>query len=464
MSQKNLGSRREPFRVIYGERLWLGDVMAELRGDPDAINVALYLMTCPESCRTSIGVFQTGPGAMADAFGTSPERVRDALAKVCATGFALFDERHQMAWVREAARHQYGEEGPNPGANQDRGFLAILPSLLNVAPKSTIWPEFWKRYGAAWGKAWEYLGDALPAHVRGASERVQNASRTRPERVQNASDIERREKREEEDSPRRPPQGGGDDRPKRKTRKTIPADVAPEEVEKWLTIPDGLRGVAWFTRAKLAKRIRLCSKRKTREAWENELAILAEARETHGEDAAARLLKDATDSGWQGINTSMVQRIAQEVRNATPRGRRLTAREGAYERLDRENAEVRTPLPREEIDVTRRLAALAKALPENLPGRSELVGRILGLSGEVGEVEEALAALDRDFLAAAEAELSSEELEGLEAEILGSEAKLRSRMSGEQLADALGELREERLRKRVGLFELSLFAPEVGCG
>lgn len=113
------------------------------------------------------------------------------------------------------------------------------------------------------------------------------------------------------------------------------------------------------------------------------------------------------------------------------------------------------------FEVTPRLAALAASLPPSLPDRETLAARLIALAGAPQEVEDHLAALDREMLDAA--------AEGLDAESQGEIAtaveKTLTLLGGRLPADELESSRErlvrQALRRRLGLPVLSLFSPEA---
>ncbi len=111
------------------------------------------------------------------------------------------------------------------------------------------------------------------------------------------------------------------------------------------------------------------------------------------------------------------------------------------------------------LDVAARLAALAAALPEDLAGRAELAGRILALAGDSAVVERALAALDTDLLTRAEGALSPALAAEIGAAVEATVATLAARLPAAEIDRARGRLRQQALRRRLGLPILSLFSP-----
>ena len=110
------------------------------------------------------------------------------------------------------------------------------------------------------------------------------------------------------------------------------------------------------------------------------------------------------------------------------------------------------------LDVAARLEALAAALP---PGNEELAGRLVALEGDAPAVEERLAALDREALAAAAAGLAGEDKREIEAAVEKALAALRGRLPAEELERSRERLTHQVLRQRLGLPVLSLFSPEA---
>jgi hypothetical protein len=111
------------------------------------------------------------------------------------------------------------------------------------------------------------------------------------------------------------------------------------------------------------------------------------------------------------------------------------------------------------IDVAARLAALAAALPEDLAGRAELAGRILALGGDSAVVEHALASLDAELLARAETALPPDLAAEIGAAVEKTVAALAARLPSTEIERARDRLRQQVLRKRLGLPILSLFSP-----
>ncbi|HSS47986.1 MAG TPA: hypothetical protein VLX28_03470 [Thermoanaerobaculia bacterium] len=113
------------------------------------------------------------------------------------------------------------------------------------------------------------------------------------------------------------------------------------------------------------------------------------------------------------------------------------------------------------FEVAPRLAALAAALPSVLPGREILTARLSRLTGDPQDVEERLAALDREMLEAVVAGLDPEGRAEIDAAVEKTLALLRGRLPAEEIETSRARLFRQTLRRRLGLPVLSLFSPEA---
>jgi hypothetical protein len=109
------------------------------------------------------------------------------------------------------------------------------------------------------------------------------------------------------------------------------------------------------------------------------------------------------------------------------------------------------------FEVVPRLQALAASLP----GRETLAARVAGLSGDPQEVEERLAALDREMLDQAWEGLDGEARSEVEAAVEKTLAALAGRLPAGELASSRERLVRQTLRRKLGLPVLSLFSPEA---
>lgn len=190
----------------------------------------------------------------------------------------------------------------------------------------------------------------------------------------------------------------------------------------------------------------------------------------------APLLLSPTDwkiaSRWhrQGVPLDLVistlERFFAERRERGGRGKVQSLRycAPAVERAWDAVRELRSTAERQEapaIDVTTRLEALAASLPAGLPGRERLAAAIRRLAGDPSEVEDALARLEDEALAAAREGLSTGERDSLAAEADAALARLGDRLRGGEADAARDRLMRRTLRRRLGLPVLSLFSPQA---
>jgi hypothetical protein len=125
----------------------------------------------------------------------------------------------------------------------------------------------------------------------------------------------------------------------------------------------------------------------------------------------------------------------------------------------REMAAPGEPGPAAPIDVPARLAALAAALPAETAGGAELAARVLALRGGSAVVEQALAFLDAELLARAGDSLAPALAAEVDAAVEQTVATLAARLPAAEIERARDRLRQQVLRKRLGLPILSLFSP-----
>lgn len=113
------------------------------------------------------------------------------------------------------------------------------------------------------------------------------------------------------------------------------------------------------------------------------------------------------------------------------------------------------------LEAAPRLAALAAALPAELPARESWAERITALDGDTEGVERRLAALDGELLEELEKALDETGRRGLEEELQAALAPLATRLEDDELAEARRRLLRQLLRQRWRLPVLSLFSPEA---
>ena len=125
------------------------------------------------------------------------------------------------------------------------------------------------------------------------------------------------------------------------------------------------------------------------------------------------------------------------------------------------------------LEVAPRLAALAAALPADLPRRETFAARIVELAGDPdagssstasrspSEIEERLGELDRELLAAVEEKLPGAARRELDAEVERALAGIARRLPAAEIAGARERLARQHLRQHLRLPLLSLFSPEA---
>ena len=116
------------------------------------------------------------------------------------------------------------------------------------------------------------------------------------------------------------------------------------------------------------------------------------------------------------------------------------------------------------LDVPARLENLSAALPAGLPDHDEAAERIRALTGDAQVIEESLTEIDRELLQRAADALPEPDRQAIESELEASRAALVGRLPAAELERASEALREQILRRRLGLPVLSLFAPEAVGG
>lgn len=110
------------------------------------------------------------------------------------------------------------------------------------------------------------------------------------------------------------------------------------------------------------------------------------------------------------------------------------------------------------LDLPARLGRLADSLPEALPEIDRWREEIRSLGGDPEQIEEALAELDTRVLRESEAHLGPEQHQEVEARLTAALEALATRLPRDELERASASLREQILRKWLGLPILSLFA------
>lgn len=115
-----------------------------LRGDTEAQVVALYLVSCAYS--NSVGLFYLGLPVLAHDVGIPLEGASEALRRVCAAGFAKYDEVSELVWVPNLAEIEIGNSLKS--GDKRKGFIAGLAASFRNHPFAK---EFHDLYGERFG-------------------------------------------------------------------------------------------------------------------------------------------------------------------------------------------------------------------------------------------------------------------------------------------------------------------------
>ncbi len=115
-----------------------------LRGDTEAQVIALYLVSCAYS--HSVGLYYMGLPSLAHDVGIPLEGAKKALRRVCAAGFAKYDEANELVWVPNLAEIEIGNS-LKPG-DKRKGFVQDTAAGFRNHPFAV---EFFDLYGARFG-------------------------------------------------------------------------------------------------------------------------------------------------------------------------------------------------------------------------------------------------------------------------------------------------------------------------
>lgn len=122
---------------------WTGDTGKALRRrGPDAMLVALYLMTSPTS--NMLGLYYQPTLYMAHETGLGLEGATKGLRDAIDVGFCQYDEATEMVWVIEMARYQIGDALK---ASDKRS--AGVQNAYDALPSNPFLGPFFDRYGDA---------------------------------------------------------------------------------------------------------------------------------------------------------------------------------------------------------------------------------------------------------------------------------------------------------------------------
>lgn len=127
-----------PYATV-SPRFWTGSTGKNLRKNPDAQRVALYLMTSPHSHQT--GIYQLPMLYLCTEVGLTEKGASKALLLLAQEGFARYDEQTEWVWVCEMASWQIGTM-LSDGDKRCKGVQQYFASL----PRLPFSDDFYARY------------------------------------------------------------------------------------------------------------------------------------------------------------------------------------------------------------------------------------------------------------------------------------------------------------------------------
>ncbi len=125
-------------------RFWTQGTGKLLRGDHEARELALYLVSAPTS--NLIGLYYLPIVVIAHELGSSLEGAREALQRVCDTGFARYDDSSEYVWVVNMAREQVGDD-----VKKTDNRIAGVKNELRKHDKCPFFADFMRHYSDLFG-------------------------------------------------------------------------------------------------------------------------------------------------------------------------------------------------------------------------------------------------------------------------------------------------------------------------
>lgn len=129
----------------YGKvspHFWTGTTGKKLRSSPEAVIVALYLMTSPHA--NMLGLYYMPLLYVSHETGLGFEGASKGLRSACEAGFCSYDETSEMVWVHEMARFQVADS-LKPADNRCKSVQKDYDSL----PSNPFLMGFFDRYATA---------------------------------------------------------------------------------------------------------------------------------------------------------------------------------------------------------------------------------------------------------------------------------------------------------------------------
>lgn len=129
----------------YGKvspHFWTGTTGKKLRNSPEAVIVAMYLMTSPHA--NMLGLYYMPLLYVAHETGLGFEGASKGLRSACEAGFCSYDEASEMVWVHEMARFQVADS-LKPADNRCKSVQKDYDSL----PSNPFLAGFFDKYATA---------------------------------------------------------------------------------------------------------------------------------------------------------------------------------------------------------------------------------------------------------------------------------------------------------------------------
>lgn len=158
-------------------QFWVRGTGKELRGDPGAQLVALYLMTSPHA--NMIGVYWCPVAYIANETGLTLEGASKALARLASLDFCTYDTDSEWVFVHNFAANQIGET-LKPGDNRVKGVV----NELEKVPEGPCSDAFKARYATAYhlpASEDEAPSEPLPDPGKPLRSQKQKQKQNRPE-------------------------------------------------------------------------------------------------------------------------------------------------------------------------------------------------------------------------------------------------------------------------------------------
>lgn len=129
---------------------WTGESGKRLRGKPWAQILALYLMSCDQTCMT--GLFKIAPSTICKETGIPLGEFDDAVMHLTNTGIIVYDYDAEVVWIENLTRFQVGDTLKSG----DTKRMSIV-KRLRWASKHPFIGMFFAKYGHGFGIKVEYL-------------------------------------------------------------------------------------------------------------------------------------------------------------------------------------------------------------------------------------------------------------------------------------------------------------------